>query len=279
MQPVERPNEVNYSAVTRVGKDVYSKVGFNLFEEMCRETQNRDPAFFELQIANQEWIKEAEMEVIENQIEAFWKLYKNAIKKKSPQSAWKPTFATLEALTLYLQSKEGWFDMKESKRAEEAFKAFGNAWVSTAENLSKLGTFNQNTFPSVRTMITIAVDIGNTINEKNMDKNKMKLSDWPEKLLCVWTGNEFPGDKKVVAEMEGAEKKKKAKGKPVAAEEKKVVRSKRQMREAAVLSPWDFKTSFVSLKDGRKHVGGTAHDLSSLGPEERERAIAGTAAA
>ncbi|KAJ3097351.1 hypothetical protein HDU97_004929 [Phlyctochytrium planicorne] len=264
---------IDYNAVEKVGEQTFSKVALAMSMDMMRETDNRNPEFFKLKVDNADFNRYGELEVIENQLRVILKHFKNANKKKSPQSAWKPVYAALEALTLYLRSKEAWFDIKEKPRVEEAFKTFGAAWVATSERLSALGIFNENAFPSIRTIIAITMTIGNNLNERS---GKV-ISKWPAKLESIWTGNEFEDDKKARQNDNADKKKKKKKGEEEEeADEKKKGRKAAKAEKEANASPWDFEIAFAALKGSRKQVGGNEFDIA-LWPEEQRAKFAITA--
>ncbi|KAJ3213257.1 hypothetical protein HDU67_003100 [Dinochytrium kinnereticum] len=262
---------MDYNAVEKVGADTFTKVGLQMCQDLLRETDNRNPEFFQLKVENPDFGRYGELEVVENQLRVILKHFKNANKKKSPQSAWKPVYASLEALTLYLRSKDAWFDIKEKDRVEECFKTFGAAWVATSERLAALGALNENSFPSIRTVIAIAMSLGNQMNLKY----GKKISQWPEKLESVWTGNEFEGDrKKRTEDDEGKKKGKKGgakKGEADEDEDKKKSKKSLKAEKEANVSPWDFEAAFTGLKAGRKQVGGTDFDIAMWPAEQKAR--------
>ncbi|KAI8852274.1 hypothetical protein BC829DRAFT_385582 [Chytridium lagenaria] len=260
-------NTINYAAVEKIGEETFTKAGLQMCQDLMRETDNRNPEFFNLKIDNPEFGRYGELEVIENHLRVILKLYKLANKKKSPQSAWKPVYAALEALTIYIRSKDAWFDIKDKPRVEEVFKSFGNAWIATSERLSALGLFNENTFPSVRTVIAVTVAIGNQLNERF----GQKISQWPEKL--------FEGDAKKKMEDDHMIKKKKKGSKKTGEEDavegvkKKGGRKAAKAEKEANLSPWDFVAAMTTLKGGRKQVGGCDYDIAQWGEEQRNKFV------
>ncbi|KAI8851583.1 hypothetical protein BC829DRAFT_386371 [Chytridium lagenaria] len=247
-------NTINYAAVEKIGEETFTKAGLQMCQDLMRETDNRNPEFFNLKIDNPEFGRYGELEVIENHL-------------RSPQSAWKPVYAALEALTIYIRSKDAWFDIKDKPRVEEVFKSFGNAWIATSERLSALGF--------VRTVIAVTVAIGNQLNERF----GQKISQWPEKLVCVWTGNEFEGDAKKKMEDDHMIKKKKKGSKKTGEEDavegvkKKGGRKAAKAEKEANLSPWDFVAAMTTLKGGRKQVGGCDYDIAQWGEEQRNKFV------
>ncbi|KAJ3110876.1 hypothetical protein HDU96_006181 [Phlyctochytrium bullatum] len=260
-------DDVDYNAVEKIGQDTFTKAGLAIAQDLMRETDNRNPEFFNLKLSNPDFGRYGELEVIENQLRVILKHYKTANKKKSPQSAWKPVYASLEGLTLYLRSKDAWFDIKDKPRVEEAFRTFGAAWVASAEKLAALGALNENSYPSIRTVMQVAMTLGNQLNERA----GARMGDWPAKLESVWTGNEYEGEKKKRGDDDEGKKKKKGAKKGEAEEDDDKKKSKKEIKAAAAAnaSPWDFEVAFDKLKAGRKQVGGTEFDIALWTDEQR----------
>jgi len=275
---------VDYNAVEKVGTVVWTKCGIEISQSLMRETDNRNPQVFGLKSSSPDFIASGELEVIENHLRAILKAYKNANKKKSPQSAWKPVYAHCEALTLYLQSRSAWFesmDPKEAERVARAFTAFGCAWVCLADKLNELGSFSENNYPSVRSAVNATITVGNEVNEK-VGK---KMSDWPAKLEAIWTGNEYAGDKKKKQQKPedgdasgGSKKKSKKKSQDddedddAGAGGKKKKGGKKPaapVDEALPANPWDFEDSIARLKADRKQIGGSLFDIAVMSEEMR----------
>ncbi|KAJ3136567.1 hypothetical protein HK101_003987 [Irineochytrium annulatum] len=271
MDNKQTQDSVDYSAVEKRDKESYTVHALEICQQMMRECDNRDPAFFQMQVKDPQFSKYGELEVVENQLRSIMKHYKNACKKKSPQSAWKPVFADLEALTIFMKSKEAWFEVKDRARAEEAFKTFGAAWIALGEHLAALGLFNENSYPSVRTAIHTAMAIGNDLNERA----GKKISAWPEKLESVWTGNEFEaGDRKKNKGGDDDGKKKKKGKKGEEEEEDDTKKKPKKSAEKKEVSPWDFEAAMTALKGGRKAVGGCDFDIASFTDEKRAQVAA-----
>ncbi|KAJ3219496.1 palmitoyltransferase for Vac8p [Dinochytrium kinnereticum] len=232
---------IEFNSVEKFGADTFTKAGLRICQDLLREADNRNPDFFQLKGLLSDFRGYGELEVIENQLRVILKHFKNATKKKSPLSA-----------------------------AQESFKAFGTAWVATSENLAALGVLNESHFPSVRTTMAVALALGNQINQRFEEK----ISQWPEKLWSVWTGDEFEGDrkKKSVEEDEGKKKKDAKKGEVDAEEDykKKKKRPKRAVKDANA-PPWDFEEALLALKADRKQIGGAEFDIAawSEGPREK----------
>ncbi|KAI9335072.1 hypothetical protein BDR26DRAFT_866148 [Obelidium mucronatum] len=274
----ERIEAIDYNAVEKKGAIIWTKVALEECAGMMRETDNRNPAVFGLKTAPTEFTSSGELEVLENQLRVVLKHFKLASKKKSPQSAWKPVYASLEAITIYLQTKTSWVtSIKDASRVEQVFTAFGCAWVATATHLTELGSFSENVYPSVRNAVNTTLAIGNEFNER---AGKV-LSDWPAKLEAVWTGTEYAGDKKKkpkpVAE-EAPKKKKKAKdGFESDEDEDDKKKKKKSAAKKTVVSneppanPWDFEEAIARLKADRKQIGGNQFDIASMTEEMREK--------
>ncbi|KAI9363950.1 hypothetical protein DFJ73DRAFT_810314 [Zopfochytrium polystomum] len=160
----------DYTSTERIDGDVWCKFSVETMREMQKELDNRNPQTFGLK-TTPDFFKLAEIEVIENQLRVVMKHYKNANKKKSPFSAWKSVFAHLEALTLFLQSKDSWatteYATPESKkRALDVYNAYGAAWISTAEKLVGMASFSEGFLPSVRSAVKAALALGTSLAER-----------------------------------------------------------------------------------------------------------------
>ncbi|KAJ3334085.1 hypothetical protein HDU76_011609 [Blyttiomyces sp. JEL0837] len=261
-------DNTDYTSIEKIGTESWSKFSMETCQQLMRETDNRNPEFFGLKVTHQEFLSLGELEVIENHLRVILKQYKNANKKKSPQSAWKSVYANLEALTLYLKTKQSWFTAKDQKRVADVFNAFGAAWISTAEKLNALASFSENYLPSVRTVVNTAIAIGTSLNEKA----PKKISNWPEKLESVWTGNPMLGEKPKREnhnEDDDGEKKKGKKGKK--GEEEEDAKGKKGAKKVeAPHSPYDFEDAIDKLKADRKQIGGNQFDIAVMPENERE---------
>ncbi|KAJ3407917.1 hypothetical protein HDU80_007375 [Chytriomyces hyalinus] len=279
----EREAVVDYNAVEKKGSSVvWTKVGLDLFAELMRETDNRNPSVFSLKAADPEFIAAGELEVVENHLRQTLRAYKNACKKKSPQSAWKPVFAALEALTMYMQSKNTWVtSTKHSTRAANAFTAYGCAWVCVAEKLNDLGLFVENSYPSVRCAVNSTLAVGNELNEKVGHK----MSDWPAKLEAIWTDTPYAGEKKKPYVNENADtgakkKSKKKKGEEYDDEDEEAGGKKRKgskksgspaTTQSEPANPWDFEEAIARLKEDRKQIGGSDFDIAVMTEDLRAK--------
>ncbi|KAJ3078778.1 hypothetical protein HK100_010617, partial [Physocladia obscura] len=231
--------------------------------------------------APEEFLAQGELEVIENHLRIILKSYKAASKKKAPQSAWKPVYAGIEALTIFLQTKSAWISSpNDAVRAQAIFAAYGAAWIGVAEHLTELGSFGENSYPSVRCAVNTALNFGNETNEKA----GKKLSDWPAKLEAVWTGTEYVGDKKkkkpANAGGNNDEPKKKSKKKKDdfgsdededSGKKKKAGKKSTVVVEEAPSNPFDFEECITRLKADRKQIGGTQFDIETFTEDMKQK--------
>lgn len=305
---------VDYLAVLkRKDGETWTHAGLDVCRQLLREMENRNPTFYGFKVTDPiSFTRNATREVIENHLRILHKHYKTAAKKKSPQSAWRPVYASLEGLTLFLRDPTSssspmipqsplhanacsWYDpttLSSDTHAQYIMKSVGCAWVSLANRLVGLGSFSASVYPSVRTVVHVAMKLGHDWNEQA----GLVLSDWPEKLESLWTGTVFEGDaaKKRNDDMDNMDttkSKKKAKkllaksgggsNTSIAASDNnmnglKPVKKLGRRKEQALADPWDFKESLNVLKGTeRKSIGGVVYDISAWGAEERARFVAG----
>lgn len=263
----------DYLTVVKKDGETWSVAGLDICSRLHAETDNRNPDLFGMRNTLPKFKKLGELEVIENHLRVIYKHFKQATKKKSPQSSWRPVFASLEGLALYLRDKMDLLsdtsllqgDTSVNARLTELFHAYGCAWVGTAARLSALGSFSENAYPSVRTVVHCVMAFGNAVN----DADNGIHSEWPDKMESIWTGTVFAGDAKPRRDEEAEVKKKKKKGGKDAApvEEKKKKLGRR--KEQALNDPWDFKESLLALKGERKQIGGSMYDIALWTAEER----------
>ncbi|KAJ3064141.1 hypothetical protein HDU98_000137 [Podochytrium sp. JEL0797] len=273
---------IDYNAVEKNGPQVWTKVGLEQCAEMLRETDNRNPEVFGLKTAPKDFTTCGQLEVLENQLRTVLKHFKLAMKKKSPQSAWKPVYASLEAITIYLQTNHSWVkDALANPKVAKMFSAYGCAWVQVAEKLMEFGSFNENQYPSVRCAVQMTLHLGGELNAMVAKP----MSDWPAKLECVWTGAPYAGDKKKKEKTsDDAPKKKSGKAKKHddfesdedddAAAKKKKKHAKKaaaaaSATEAVPSNPWDFEEACSKLKGDRKSLGGAEFDIAVMTEEMR----------
>ncbi|KAJ3031908.1 UNVERIFIED_CONTAM: hypothetical protein HDU68_010867 [Siphonaria sp. JEL0065] len=277
---LERAEAIDYNVIEKKGSIIWTKVALEQAAELFREADNRNPAVFGLKPTQPDFSSSGELEVLENQLRVVLKHFKLANKKKSPQSAWKPVYASLEAITIYLQTKNSWvMSVKDAARVEAVFTAFGCAWVATAAHLTELGVFNENSYPSVRNAVNTTMAIGNEFNERV----GRVLSDWPAKLESVWTGTEYAGDKKKKKAAnnggsdEAPKKKKKAKDGFESDDDETEKKKKKKPAKTTAVSdespadPWDFEAAIARLKADRKQIGGNQFDIAAMSDELREK--------
>ncbi|KAJ1558542.1 hypothetical protein HK405_013445, partial [Cladochytrium tenue] len=291
-------DNVDYMATERLDGEVVCCFALQTMRDMDKELDHRNPNTHGLQ-ATDEFIKLAEVEVIENQLRVVMKQYKNASKKKAPFSAWRAVLAHLEAMTLFIRhaGRDAWatpaYESPEAaRRAKDLYVAVGAAWVSTADRLVAMASLSEAFMPSMRTAIMMALAMGTSLGERF----PTKISRWPEKLESLWTGvpliGETSKDDKKKDDDETKPKKaskkkkdgddddevadgKKKKGHPVRAHQKVLAKP----GAPSSMDMWDFEMALEMLKAGRKHIGGTAFDIEIWPAEERERIAAAAVAA
>ncbi|KAJ3350721.1 hypothetical protein HDU83_009449 [Entophlyctis luteolus] len=281
---LERDQVIDYNAVDKRGTAVWTKVGLDMCADMLREADKRNPAVCGLSTTvSIDYLAEGELEVIENHLRVVLKSLKAASKKKAPQSAWKPVYASMEALTIFFQTKTAWLKSKDANRAAAIFCAFGAGWITVAERLTELGSFGENAYPSVRCAVNATLAFGNEVNEAS----GKKISDWPAKFESVWTGNEYAGDKKKKPQaVNNDDAKKKASKKKKNDEfgsddeddggKKKKGAKKATAAPAAaavVMNPWDFEECIARLKGERKQIGGSEFDIDSMSEEMKLKLV------
>jgi hypothetical protein len=273
----------DYMAVEKTDGQTWTLVGLELCKLLHREMDNRNPELFGLKPPTAQTTTQFQslgtLEVLENHLRILYKHFKNACKKKSPQSAWRPVFAHLESLTLYL--RDAHIQVKpDDDQWMHLFHAFGCAWVGMAIRLASLGLFSETNYPSMRCAVNAAITFGTSVNEMA----GKEISNWPDVLESVWTGSVFDaGAMKTKLEDAAKSTKKKNKDKKkaaangadadaaqVAEEAKKRKMSRRKEAASALVDPeWDLKEAIVTLKADRKHIGGNVFDLGTWSDEQK----------
>ncbi|KAJ3409811.1 hypothetical protein HDV05_004253 [Chytridiales sp. JEL 0842] len=269
-----KDNDVNVTQIVKIAERPFSKAAVEHCQELFRECEKRDPAFFRLKHQpSTTFAGFGQLEVIENELKTLSHFYTVALKKKSPQKAWHPVFARLEALTLFIQSKQDWFyiqdkctpsnNTNEYERADDVFMAYGAGWVCLLSKLNEFGAYLERDYPSFRSTINLVFKLGAFLNAKRPEL----ICDWPQKLESLWLGIPYPShttpssvldDERPVSQKKLPKKSlydlKREEHARLALLKKQKRRMKNHVAESE--DPWDFKEALRRLRGDRTHIGG-----------------------
>ncbi|KAJ3409814.1 hypothetical protein HDV05_004256 [Chytridiales sp. JEL 0842] len=268
-------NDVDVTQVVKIAEKPFTKFAVEHCQELFRETEKRDPSFFKLKHEpSATFAGFGQLEVIENELKTLSHFYTVALKKKSPQKAWNPVFARLEALTLYIQSKQDWFDIQdkctpsnntnEYERADDVFMAYGAGWVCLLSKLNEFGAYSESNYPSLRSTLNLVFKLGASLNAKRPEL----ICDWPQKLESLWLGIPYPSStpssvleddqQQPVSQKKLPKKSSYDLKREEHAQLALLKKQKRKMKNHVAESedPWDFKEALRRLRGDRTHIGG-----------------------